>query len=76
MIMKQQVKNKQIKRKQACFLCFVNAFKFQEKSLILFKEFLGNKNNINKKRFLEKTTCHNGHYMINMGSQRSKIGSN
>ena len=29
--MKQQVKNKQIKRKQTCFLCFVNAFKFQEK---------------------------------------------
>ena len=29
-ITKQQVKNEQIKRKQACPLCFVNAFKFQE----------------------------------------------
>ena len=41
------------------------------------KEFLGNKNNINKKkRFLGKATGHNDHYMINMGSQRPKIGGN
>ena len=30
MITKQQVKNKQIKRKQTCSLCFVNVLKFQE----------------------------------------------
>ena len=30
LIMKQQVKNEQIKRKQTCSLCFVNVFKFQE----------------------------------------------
>ena len=32
--------------------------------------------NNNKKRFLGKTTSHNNHYMINMGGQRPKIGSN
>ena len=30
LIMKQQVENEQIKRKQTCSLCFVNVFKFQE----------------------------------------------
>ena len=30
MITKQHVKNEQIKRKQTCYLCFVNMFKFQE----------------------------------------------
>ena len=34
------------------------------------KEFLGNKNNINKKRFSGKATNHNDHHIINMGSQR------
>ena len=29
-----------------------------------------------KKRFLGKPTDHNGHYMINMGDQVPKIGSN
>ena len=29
-----------------------------------------------KKRFLGKATSHSDHYMINMGGQRSKIGSN
>ena len=32
--------------------------------------------NNNKKRFLGKATSHNDHYMINMGGQRPKIGSN
>ena len=40
------------------------------------KEFLGNKNNINKKRFLGKSTSHNDYYMINMVGQRLKIGGN
>ena len=31
---------------------------------------LGNKNNINKKRFSGKATNHNDHHIINMGSQR------
>ena len=30
----------------------------------------------NNKIFLRKATCHNDHYMINMGGQRSKTGSN
>ena len=29
-----------------------------------------------KKEILGKATGHNDHYMINMGGQRSKIGSN
>ena len=29
MILKQQVKNEQIKRKQTCFVCFEKVFKFQ-----------------------------------------------
>ena len=33
------------------------------------KEFLGNKNNINK-ILPEKATSHNDHYMINMGNKR------
>ena len=37
------------------------------------KEFIGNKNNINKKRILGKATGHNDHYMISMGDQRLKI---
>ena len=77
MITKQRVKNEQIKRKQSCYLCFVNVFKFQEnKFKDHSKEFLGNKNNINKKRFLGKATGHNDHCMINMGGQRPQIGSN
>ena len=32
--------------------------------------------NNNKKIFLGKATGHNDHYMINMGAQRPKIGSN
>ena len=36
--MKQQVKNKQIKRKQNCSVCFVKVLNFQENKLIkLFK---------------------------------------
>ena len=78
MITKQQVKNEQIKRKQTCSLCFVNSLKFQEnkfKILYEIKDFKGNINNINK-RFLGKATGHNDHYMISMGSQRPKTGSN
>ena len=35
--MKQQVKNKQIKRKQNCSVCFVKVLNFQEKLIKLFK---------------------------------------
>ena len=38
MITKQQVKNEQIKRKQTCSLCFVNAFKFQESMFKIVKK--------------------------------------
>ena len=65
-------KNEQIKRKWTSSLCFVNVFKVQDR----LREFLRNKNDINKKRFLRKATRHNSHYMINMGSQMPKTGSN
>ena len=64
-------KNEQIKKKQTSSLCFVNVFNVQGR----LREFLRNKN-INKKRFLRKATRHNGHYMINMGSQMPKTGGN
>ena len=74
--MKQWVKNEQLKKKTDS-ICFVNMFKFQEKQFQdCSKEFLGNKNNINKKRFLGKATGHNDHNMINMSSQKPKAGSN
>ena len=37
------------------------------------KEFLVNKININKKRFLGKATCHSDHYMTNMGGQGPRL---
>ena len=62
MITKQQLKNEQIKRKQACFVSFVKMFKFDENKII--------QKNFQKiiKRFLGKPTGHDDHYMINMGS--------
>ena len=76
MITKQQV-NEQIKRKQARSLCFVNVFKFQEtKFKIIQKNFQEIKIILIKKRFIGKATSHSDHYMINMGGQRLKIGSN
>ena len=57
-------------------VCFVNEFKFQETSPNSSKGFLGNNDNINKRRFLGKANGHNDHYMINMGGQRPKIGRN
>ena len=77
MIMKQQVKNEQIHKKQTCSQCFVNVFKFQEnKFKIVQNNFYEIKIILIKKRFLQKAAGHNDHYMISMGSQRSKIGSN
>ena len=76
MITKQQVKNEQIRRKQTCSQCFVNVFKFQENMFkIIQKNFQEIKISI-KKTFLGNATGHNDHYMIHMGSQRPKIGSN
>ena len=51
-IMKQQEKNEQIKRKQTCSLCFENVFKFKENKFKIVQRILGNKNNINKKKLL------------------------
>ena len=68
MITKQWVKNKQIKRKQTCSLCFVNVFKFQEnKCKIALENFLEIKMIYKRfikiyKRFLGKATSHNDHY--------------
>ena len=77
MITKQRVKNKQIKRKQTCSLCFVNVFKFQEnKFMIVQKNFKEIKIILIKIRFLRKATSQNDHYMIDMGDQRPKIGIN
>ena len=74
MITKKQVKNQQIRRKQTCSLCFINVFEFQEN--IVQKNFWEIKITLIKKRLLGKATGHNGHYMINMGSQRLKISGN
>ena len=61
MILKQWVKNEQIKRKQTCSVCFVKVFRILRKRVQgLSKEFLGN--NANKKLFLGKATSHNDHY--------------
>ena len=70
---RKQVKNEQIKRKQNCSLCFVKVFKFQDNK---FKIVQKNFQEIIIKRFLGKLTGHDDHYMINMGSQRPKFGSN
>ena len=73
MIMKQQVKNEQIKRKQTCSVCFVKIFKFQESKIkIVQKNFY----DIIIIRFLGKANAHNDHYMTNMGGQKPKIGGN
>ena len=61
-------------RKQTCPLCFLNVQIPRKQVQDRSKEFLGNKNNINKKRFLGKVAGHNDHYMINMDGQRHKIG--
>ena len=75
--MKQQVKNEHIKRKQACSLCFVILFKFQEnKFKIVQKNLQEIKIRLKKKRFLGKATGHNDNYVISMGGQTPKIGSN
>ena len=72
MIAKQGVKNERIKRKQTCSVSFVKVFKFQEnKFKIAQKKFLGN-----DKKHPGKPIGHGDHYMINMGHQRPKIGSN
>ena len=76
MIAKQQVKNQQIKRKETCSLHFVNVFKFQENKFKILQKNLIKIISIKKKRFLGKATRHNDNYMINMGGQRPKIGSN
>ena len=41
-----------------------------------FEEHLRTAASENKKIFLGKVTGHNDHYMINMGGQRPKSGSN
>ena len=38
MIMKQQLKNEEIKRKQTCSMCFVKVFKFQENKFIIVQK--------------------------------------
>ena len=41
-------------RKQTCFVCFLNVWIPRKQVQVLSKEFLGNKNNINKKKFFKK----------------------
>ena len=65
-------KNEQIKKKQTSSLFFVNVLKVQDR----LKKILRNKDDINKKRSLRKSTRHNDHYMINIGGQMPKIGGN
>ena len=79
MIKKEQVKKWTDKKKTDLFVVFCKCVSIPWKQVQdRSKEFLGNKNNINKKkkRFLGKATSHNDHYIINMSSQRPKIGSN
>ena len=76
MILKQRVKNEQIKRKQTCSVCFVKLFKFQEnKFKVVQKNFQEIIITI-KKHFLKIFTSHNDHQMTNMGGQSPKIGNN
>ena len=50
MITKQQVKNKQIKRKQTCSVCFVKIFNFQESKIkTVQNNFYDNNNKISWK---------------------------
>ena len=65
-------KNEQIKKKQTSSLFFVNVLKVKDR----LKKILRNKNDINEKRSLRKSTRHNDHYMINIGGQMPKIGGN
>ena len=68
MITKQQVKNKQIKRKR------VNVFKLQENKFQIVQNNLQEiKMILIKKRFGKTTSC-NDHYMINMGSAEPRLG--
>ena len=77
MIMKQQVQNEQIKRKETCSLRFVNVSEFQEnKFKTVQKIFSEIKIILIKKIFVGKATSHNDHYMINMGGPKPKIGGN
>ena len=62
--------NKWTGKKKTNLFCEIPRKQVQDCS----KEFLGNSNK--KKRFLGKATNHNDHYMINIGGQRLKIGSN
>ena len=65
------------KENKTCSVSFVKVFKFQEnKFKIVQKNFLEIKIIFMKKRFLGKATGHNGHYLINMGSQKPKTGGN
>ena len=76
-ITKEPVKNEHIKRKQACSLCFVNVFKFQEnKFKITQKNFEEISIMLIRKTFLGKLTSCNDHCMNNLGSQSPKIGGN
>ena len=70
MIKKEQVKKWTDKKKTDLFVVFCKCVSIPWKQVQdRSKEFLGNKNNINKKkRFLGKATSHNDHYIINMGS--------
>ena len=61
---------------------FTNLFKFQENKFKIVQKNFSEVKMIFKrfikiyKIFMGKATGHNDHYIINMGSQRPKIGSN
>ena len=71
MIPKQRVRNEEIKRKQTCSVGFVKVFEFQDNKFKIVQN-----NFLEIIRFFGKPTGHDNHYMINMGGQRPKIGSN
>ena len=63
------------KKKTNLFCVFCKSAYIQRKQVQdCSKGFLGNNNN--EKRFLGKAAGHNDHYMIHMGGQKPKIGSN
>ena len=76
MITKQQVKNEKIKRRQACSLCYVNVFKFQENKFKIVQRNFQEIKILIEKTFLGKATGQHDHYIINIGGQRPKIGAN
>ena len=73
MTMKQQVKNKQTKRKQTCSVCFVKVIQLHESKFKIVHKNFSKIILIAMNKVSWKTTGHNDHYMINMGNKGRKL---